>query len=105
MKTMLHRCSLAAIALVLAGTVACVPPPPPGAIIVERRPPPERVEIIGVAPAPGYVWIAGHWAWGGGDFTWIGGHWVVIERGYHRWEPGRWRHHGHTWYWVEGHWR
>ncbi|HKR54785.1 MAG TPA: hypothetical protein VJS20_00680 [Gemmatimonadales bacterium] len=105
MRKLMQSCSLAVAAVLFAGALACVPPPPPGAVVVERRPPPDRVEVIGVAPAPNYIWIAGHWGWSGGDYMWIGGRWSPIERGYRRWEPGHWRHHGHEWYWVEGHWR
>ena len=26
-------------------------------------PPPPQAEVIGVAPAPGYVWFGGYWGW------------------------------------------
>src|SRR5215472_6274016 len=34
------------------------------AVIVERGViPPPRVEVVPVAPGPGYNWVPGHWAW------------------------------------------
>ncbi|HXW96311.1 MAG TPA: YXWGXW repeat-containing protein [Gemmatimonadales bacterium] len=91
-------------AALLVGAFACAPPPPPGAVFVARRPPDDRVEVVGVAPGPGYVWIAGNWRWERGDYVWGPGHWAVAERGYHRWEPGHWRHARGGWYWIDGRW-
>ena len=31
-------------------------------------PPPPRVEVYGVAPGPGVVWIGGYWRWVGSDY-------------------------------------
>jgi hypothetical protein len=87
------------------GTTACAPPPPPGVVYVARRPPGERVEVIGMRPGPGYVWVRGFWRWERDDYAWITGHWVLAERGFRDWVPGRWRHNHRGWYYVEGHWR
>jgi hypothetical protein len=74
------------------------------AIWVDAAPPPSRVEVIGVVPGPDYVWIGGHWWWGGSRYTWAPGRWE--RRPYHgaRWRDGQWRHHGRRWYWREGRW-
>lgn len=92
-------------AAALLALAACAPLPPAGAVFVRVGPPAYREEVIGVAPGPGYVWVAGYWAWGGADYYWVPGRWVA--RPYPRavWVPGRWRAHRHSWYWVEGHWR
>jgi hypothetical protein len=37
--------------------------------------PAERVEVVPVAPAPGYVWVRGHYKWEGGAWVWVPGHW------------------------------
>jgi hypothetical protein len=42
---------------------------------VALAPPPARVEVIGVAPYRGAVWVPGHWARGRYDWIWASGHW------------------------------
>ena len=41
--------------------------------VVMVAPPAPRVEVIGVAPEPGYVWVGGYWNWVGGRHEWIAG--------------------------------
>src|SRR5438132_7151838 len=46
----------------------CVVAPAPGyyragVVVSEVEPPPPRYEVVGVAPAPGYLWIGGAWLW------------------------------------------
>jgi YXWGXW repeat-containing protein len=105
MATTIKGARLLSLAALLGLGAACAPNPPPGAMYVERRPPPVRVEVIGVAPGPGFIWIGGFWRWGGGQYVWVPGRWAARERGYHHWNPGRWRHTRRGWYWVEGRWR
>lgn len=91
--------------LVLAAAVACASGGMTmGVTYSERRPPPDRVEVIGVAPTAGYVWVPGHWRWRGNDFDWTPGHWVPVERGYRHWVPGHWTQRHNRWYWVDGYW-
>ena len=105
-STTRSRWQLGLLGILGALAIACASnPPPENAIYVERRPPPERVEVIGTAPGPGYVWLRGYWRWGAGDYAWQSGRWAVAERGYRRWEPGQWRHGRRGYYWVEGRWR
>lgn len=42
---------------------------------VALGPPPARVEVIGVAPYRGAVWIPGHWVRGRYDWVWVRGRW------------------------------
>lgn len=77
------------------GTAYVVAPAPP--------PPPVR-EVIGVAPAPGYIWISGYWNWVGGRYTWERGRWEAPRPGY-RWVPHRWERDGGAWRGVPGHWQ
>lgn len=63
----------AAVAPVVAPSV--VPPAPPA----------PRVEVITVAPGPGYYWWPGYYHWNGGAHIWIGGHW----------SHNHYRHHWH----------
>ena len=57
--------------------------------VVTVAPPPPQVEVVGLAPGPGYFWIGGYWGWRGGR---------------HYWVDGRWEHHQNGWYRIEGHW-
>ena len=42
---------------------------------VALGPPARRVEVIGVAPYRGAVWMPGHWARGRYDWVWVRGYW------------------------------
>ena len=66
-------------------------------------PPPPRVEVITVAPYPGYVWIGGYWGWNLGRHVWIGGRWAMPPAG-HAWVPGAWGRHGDGWRYRGGYW-
>jgi len=66
-------------------------------------PPPHRVEVIGVAPYPGHVWIGGYWGWGGRGHHWVPGRWEAPRHGY-RWEPHRWERHDRGWRERPGRW-
>lgn len=74
----------------------------PGGVVMVAPPAP-REEVIGVAPAPGYVWIAGYWSWVGGRHEWVNGHWVEGRPGYH-WVAHSWVRQGDGWRMHEGHW-
>jgi hypothetical protein len=92
-----------ALALSLGGC-AVVPAHPRfvGEVVLDA-PPPAQAEVIGVAPAPGYVWIGGYWNWVGGRHTWVTGHWAPPRAGYY-WVPHVWIHTGAGWHLREGHW-
>jgi WXXGXW repeat (2 copies) len=93
-------------AAVLAGLLfSCACGPPPGAIFAPVPPPPPRVEVMGVIPGPGYIWIGGHWGWFEGRYTWSAGRWERRPRAEAAGRPGHWRHSSHGWYWKEGRWK
>jgi outer membrane lipoprotein SlyB len=73
-------------------------------VVVQQSPPPPPVETVVVAPAPGYVWIAGEWVWAGG-WVWRAGYWGCPPRGYTVWIGGRTWHDGRGWHCERGHWR
>jgi hypothetical protein len=89
--------------LALTLLVSCGPPA--GRVYVAVGPPPERVEVIDVAPSPGFVWVRGYWRYDGYGYVWVPGRWVAVERRYREWIPGHWKRDRRGWYWVEGHWR
>ena len=91
------------------------------AVIIERGAmPAPRVEVIPVAPGPGYNWVPGHWAWRGLRWEWIAGHHIrgvvapmpaeIVEvvparptpghvwvKGHHVFEGSRWVWHPGVW--------
>ncbi|MBI3283528.1 MAG: YXWGXW repeat-containing protein [Burkholderiales bacterium] len=73
-------------------------------VVVQVAPPPPYVEVIGVAPYAGNVWLGGAWFWEGGRHTWRPGHWEAPRPG-HVWVPHRWEQVGPSWHFREGHWR
>ncbi len=100
-----RRIWLAAVPTLTAAVLACAPLPPPGAVVVAGPPPPRRVEVVGVAPGMGYVWIAGHWTWQSNAYVWVDGRWQQPPRPRARWTPGHWVHSRRGYFWIEGHWR
>lgn len=82
------KSGLIIIAALALGACVVAPVPPPRYVgepaMVVPPPPPPRVEIIGVAPGPGYVWIGGAWRWGGARYYWAPGYWGPPRHGY-RW--------------------
>jgi hypothetical protein len=71
--------------------------------VVMLAPPPQREEIVGTAPAPGYVWINGYWGWMGDRHEWLAGHWSAPRPGRH-WVPHQWIRQGDGWRLRPGHW-
>jgi hypothetical protein len=71
--------------------------------VVMVAPPAPRVEVIGVAPTPGYVWLGGYWNWVGDRHEWVPGHWVAGRPGHH-WVAHQWVRQGDGWHMRPGHW-
>ncbi len=102
----------AATAVLAAGTLlgGCVVAPAPGyyggyygGAVVTVAPPAPQVEVYGVAPGPGYVWIGGYWNWVGGRHVWVPGYWGAGRPGYH-WVAHTWVRAGGGWRLAPGHW-
>lgn len=99
---------IAATVVVLGSAMAggCVVAPAEPYYVSERvmvAPPPPRVEVVGVAPAPGYIWIDGFWGWTGHRHEWRPGHWEA-GRPDHRWQPHQWQRDGNHWRERPGRW-
>jgi WXXGXW repeat (2 copies) len=71
--------------------------------VVMVSPPEPRVEVIGVAPTPGYVWFGGYWRWVGARHEWVPGYWAPGRAGYH-WIGHTWVRSGDGWRMRPGHW-
>jgi hypothetical protein len=74
------------------GIAVGTPPPPP--------PPAYVAGPVGVAPAPGYVWVDGYWNWVGGRYVWVPGRWVLPPRPHAVWVAP-----SVEFRWYGGHWR
>jgi Glycine zipper len=72
--------------------------------VVSQPPPPAPVDIVGVAPGPGYVWIGGTWIWNGG-WVWRAGYWGYPPYPHAVWVRGYWGHGPYGWRRTPGHWR
>jgi hypothetical protein len=96
--------ALVLAALTMGGCVVTARPAVYDGAVVTVAPPAPQVEVIGVAPAPGYVWFGGYWEWVGGRHVWRGGHWGPGRPGY-RWVGHHWvQGPGGGWHMVQGHW-
>jgi hypothetical protein len=96
----------AALAAALSGCVVEAPHHPyyaPAPVVVQVAPPAPQVEVVGVPPIAGQIWIGGAWFWEGGRHVWHPGHWDAPRPGY-GWVPHRWEHVGNEWHFHEGHW-
>ena len=94
---------VAVVSASLLGACVVAAPPPPGGPYVAMAPPAPQVEVVGVAPAPGYFWIGGFWGWEGGRHVWFPGRWEAPRPGY-RWVPHAWVREGGGYRMHEGHW-
>ena len=74
-----------------------------GGEVVAVAPPAPQVEVVGVAPFPGYIWLGGYWGWSGGRHAWVGGRWEAPRPGY-GWAPHQWHREGQGWRFAPGRW-
>jgi len=82
---------------------ACAPAG--GMYYAAYAPPAPRYAVVGVAPAPGYVWTTGYWNRAGGSWARAGGR---SQRPPHRnsvWVAAEWRRAGNGYRFYRGHWR
>ena len=97
----------ALLSVALSGCVVAPAPVPGGVVVAGYAPPPVRYEVVGVAPAPGYLWVGGNWLWEGGRYAWHPGYWQAPRPGYH-WVPHAWVQgpnggwHQHAGHWAAG---
>ncbi len=56
------------------------------------------------APADGYEWTPGYWAWGPYGYYWVPGVWVEPPYMGALWTPGYWGFYGGRYLWYPGHW-
>jgi len=57
-----------------------------------------------MAPADGYLWTPGYWAYGDEGYFWVPGTWVMAPEVGFLWTPGYWGWGGNGYAWNEGYW-
>ena len=76
----------------------------PGEVVVTSDPPAPYVEVVPVAPRPGFVWVRGGWVWRG-HWVWSRGHWAHPPRPGASWVDGRYEYRGGVRVYIGGGWR
>ena len=85
----------------LPGVAVVVPP-----VVVAPVPMPAApVEVVPAAPAPGYVWVPGAYAWNGVGYVWAPGRTVLPPWPGAVWLAGGWYRGPQGWGWRGGYWR
>ena len=74
------------------------------AIVVTFAPPALPVYEQPVAPADGYLWTPGYWAYGDEGYFWVPGTWVMAPEVGLLWTPGYWGWGGDGYAWNDGYW-
>jgi hypothetical protein len=94
------RNTIAAAALVMAPAASFA-----GVFIsVGFAPPALPVYVQPVAPADGYLWNPGYWAYGPEGYYWVPGVWVQPPMVGVLWTPGYWGWGSGAYLWHEGYW-
>ena len=72
--------------------------------VITEAPPPPPVEVVTLAPGPGYIWIGGDWVWNGRG-VWRAGYWSLPPYPHAIWVGGYWGRGPYGWHRYPGHWR
>jgi len=73
-------------------------------VSVGFAPPAIPVYVQPVAPAYGYIWTPGYWAYGPDGYYWVDGAWVEPPYEGALWTPGYWDYAGGVYVWSPGYW-
>lgn len=98
-----------AMLAVLLGAPALALPPAVQAEVnigigVTIAPPALPVYAQPPAPAPGYIWTPGYWAWGPDGYYWVDGVWLLPPAVDMLWTPGWWGWSDGYYRWHGGYW-
>jgi len=72
-------------------------------ISIGIAPPPIPIYEQPYAPAEGYIWTPGYWAYDT-DYYWVPGVWVPPPRVGFLWTPGYWGYNGSNYFFNDGYW-
>lgn len=78
--------------------------PDSGQEAVNQAPPPLPEYDQPPAPADGYIWTPGYWAFGPGGYYWVPGAWVLPPYEDALWTPGYWGYAPIGYFWNPGYW-
>jgi hypothetical protein len=98
-------CLLVSAALVAGISFGCASAASAGRVYLQIGPPVPIVEVRGVSPGVGFVWIAGYHRWAADRYAWVPGYWARPPHPRAYWVPPQWRQSRHGWYFVAGRWR
>src|SRR5208283_4336828 len=73
-------------------------------VAITIAPPALPVYMQPMAPADGYLWTPGYWAYGDEGYFWVPGTWVMAPEVGFLWTPGYWGWGGNAFAWNEGYW-
>src|ERR1700720_975280 len=73
-------------------------------VSITIAPPELPVYTQPMAPAEGYLWTPGYWAYGDEGYFWVPGTWVMAPEPGFLWTPGYWGWHNDSYAWNEGYW-
>ena len=92
--------------VLILGLLAIGMPAAFGQVFVSVRlaPPILPVYAQPIAPAPGYLWTPGYWAYGPDGYYWVPGTWVLPPSAGLLWTPGYWGFEGGAYLWHGGYW-
>jgi hypothetical protein len=85
-------CGLSALSSAAVLVSVNIAPPP---LVVYEQPP---------APAAGYIWTPGYWAYGDDGYYWVPGTWVPAPFVGALWTPGYWGWRDDAFVWNDGYW-
>jgi hypothetical protein len=72
--------------------------------VVKIRPMAPVIRVRPFAPSPRHVWVAGEYAWRGGQYVYTDGYWAVPPAPGRVWIEGHWKMTRRGWVWKPGHW-
>jgi hypothetical protein len=72
-------------------------------ISIGIAPPPIPIYEQPYAPAEGFIWTPGYWAYDS-DYYWVPGAWVEPPRVGFLWTPGYWGYNGGNYFFNDGYW-
>ena len=91
------------VGLVVAAALWMAPAEGQARVVIRVGPPAPVVEVVGVAPFSGAVWVRGHYRHDGLGYRWVPGHWERQRQG-QVWVDAHWSRRGGGWHLVPGHW-
>jgi uncharacterized membrane protein YgcG len=94
------------IALLVVGTLAFAAAPASARVFVSVGFAPPLIPVYEqpLAPAYGYIWTPGYWAYGDNGYYWVDGAWVDPPYVGALWTPGYWGYGGDAYLWHAGYW-